>query len=497
MKISKPCFWGILVSVLLLPTFIFAKEDTSALFEGFDYSTKKQSYEFIDSSFDDLQKIFAKTLTTSDQETDELWNEYQGKYVRWQGIVTYKGIGKQDRNRVGIKHSVGTNVEILFDEDKEMIVGMINTMDRITYTGRLSQLLNRNLMFEIIDATIEEINGVGAEEFVENKFSSSSQSSRDEVVDKESDGNSSSTSEAGDAPYKSTEFTFDDLDTIFGKNSDLPFVQKEKLWNTYKGNIVQWRGIVAYKNTIETNLSRIGITHTAGTNIELVFNPGEVDENVIGMIKRGDDITYTGELAKLFGRNLLCSIVNIEILKIGDKPLPGNKDENSSQPNSNMPDDADVDKKNRTEVVVAESMAPDVIKKDELGIITTPDGFIQTSFEEIDKIFGNESRMTETQKDKLWKEYQGKLVRWQGKVVNRGLGRVSGLRMGVSHSNITDVELCFNVMLKDIVLSTNPGDMITYTGRLVKRRGYILPFRVEEGKIEQVQAVEPSPDSEP
>ena len=37
------------------------------------------------------------------------------------------------------------------------------------------------------------------------------------------------------------------------------------------------------------------------------------------MIKKDDKITYTGKLAQLFGRNLLCSVENVDIKKIGDK----------------------------------------------------------------------------------------------------------------------------------------------------------------------------------
>jgi hypothetical protein len=365
---------------------------------------------------------------------------------------------------------------------------MIDTMDRITYTGKLSQFFDRNLIFEVIDATIEKINGVPVEELIEKQLNRVKLSHR-ETIDTKSEEPSTSASDMEDTPEETIDFTFDEIDSIFGKISRLSFDQKEKLWDKYQGKSVQWRGIVTYKSMGESNLHRIGISHTTGTNIELVIDEERGEENIMELVKSGDDITYTGELAKLFGRNLLCSVINVEILKIGDKPLLGNTVEESPQP------DTDGEKIDETEVVVADSMAPKVIKKEELGIVTSPEGFINTSFEELEEIFGNESRLTESQKDKLWKEYQGKRVRWQGKVVNRGIGRVSGLRMGVSHTDITDVELCFDVAMEEKVLSTNADDMITYTGKLVKRRGYILPYRIENGTIEQIQATEQPADA--
>ncbi|MDR4505975.1 MAG: hypothetical protein MRK01_14475 [Candidatus Scalindua sp.] len=497
MQILKSCLLVILASAISLSTSIFAEEDKSSLLKEFDFSTRIPSYELIDSSFDDLCKIFGKTRTISDAQREELWNEYEGKYVRWQGIVTYKGIGEQDWKRVGIRHNLGTNVEILFDDDKKRIVGMINSMDIITYTGKLSQFFDRNLMFELVDAAIEKINGVSAEEYIVNRHNNSSKEYSREAADRNSEDKSTSAYERRDVPDENADFTFDELDTIFGKNSSLSFAQKEKLWNKFQGKSVLWRGIVTYNNSGKTNLHRIGIRHTTGTNIEFVLDEDKIEENVAELIKRGDDITYTGELAKLFGRNLLCSIVNVEIQKIGEKSLLDKKGEKSSQANSDFSADADKEKEDTTDIIIAESMAPEVIQKDELEIITTQEGFIKTPFQEIEAIFGNKSRLTESQKDKLWKEYQGKLVRWQGRVVNRGLGRVSGLRMGVSHSDITDVELCFNITMKDKVLSTKTGDLITYTGRLDKRRGYILPYRIEDGYIEQIMEVQQSTDSAP
>lgn len=94
--------------------------------------------------------------------------------------------------------------------------------------------------------------------------------------------------------------------------------------------------------------------------------------------------------------------------------------------------------------------------------------------------------MTESQKDRLWKEYKDKYIRWTGEVISRGKGRVSGLRMGIKNTEGTDVELVFADDKEDLVLGTDKGDKITYTGKLITRRGYILPYKLEDGNIENV-----------
>ena len=102
--------------------------------------------------------------------------------------------------------------------------------------------------------------------------------------------------------------------------------------------------------------------------------------------------------------------------------------------------------------------------------------------------------MTESQKDRLWKEYRNKYIRWTGEVVSRGLGRVSGLRMGIKHKDGTDIELLFEPDKEHIVFETEKGDKITYTGKLVTRRGYIMPYKLVDGNIEKIVKVTSAKD---
>lgn len=430
--------------------------------------------EFVTVSFDDLFNIFGNYSTLTDSQKKDSWREYTGKYVRWKGIVNYKGSSKDDWNRVGIRHNVDTNVELIFDEDKRGIVKVIRKGDSITYTGKLSLLFDRALLFRLEDANIETINGTTVDDLnskLEEDAALSLQSSQlsETSIDPES----------GKPPEGETILSFDGLNKIFGKHSSITQARKEELWEYYRGKYIRWQGIVNYRGLGRNDWSRIGIRHTTGTNVELRFD--EEKEYLVQMIKREDNITYTGKLSELFGRNLLCAIEDVDIEKIGDKTITEIHKTTSAVSNA---DDNDVIKE--PEITMAESMAPTVIQKEDIEIIETPDGFINLSFNELDEIFGKENKMTESQKDTLWEKYNNKYVRWTGEVMSRGKGRVSGLRMGIKHKKGTDVELIFDNEKEELVLETEKDDKITYTGKLVTRRGYILPYKLENGNIESV-----------
>ncbi|MFQ5713459.1 MAG: hypothetical protein ACE5GU_05465 [Candidatus Scalinduaceae bacterium] len=489
MLYKKLILSGLLSSIPFFSISVSAKEESPFLFKGFDFLSEElseePSIEFINNSFDDLYNIFGKYSTLTSSQKEESWYKHKGKYVRWQGIVTYKDVGENNRQRIGVRHNVGTNVELIFDDNKKDTVRMISRGNSITYTGRLSLLFNRNLLFKLEDANIEKINGVLVDELkkgLEDKATSSLKPSHIKDVSPES--------ELKESSEVKTNVSFDDLNNIFGKDSSLTYTQKEEQWDNYKGRYITWQGVVTYKGVGEKDWKRIGISHKAGTNAELIFDDDKKD--LVKMVNKGDSITYTGKLAKLIGRNLLCSIVDVDIKKIGDKIIHKAEKTTLKISASELPTGIDIKNKvaYEAEITMSESMAPKVIKKDDIKITETLEGFIDISFEELDKIFGKENRMTESQKDKLWEEYKGKYVRWTGKVVSRGLGRVSGLRMGINHKEGTDIELCFDIEKKDKVLQTKVGDTVTYTGKLVNRRGYILPYKLEDGKIENITDIQ-------
>ena len=470
---------GILSSILFISTIIFAKEESSSMFEGFNFPTGTIAKKFITESFDDLSNTFGNYSKLTESQKKDSWNKYKGKYVRWTGVVNCKGLSSDDWNRVGIRHNVSTNVELIFGDDNKSIVNITNKGDRITYTGKLSVLFNRNLLFKLEDANIEIINDITTDELVSKMKGGVSASS---YTPKTSDADL----DLKESPEGKNILTFEDLNRTFGKNSSISQSEKEELWNYYSGKSIEWQGIVNYKGLGRNDWSRIGIRHNVGTNVELSFD-GD-NKNLIKMIKKEDKITYTGKLAKLFGRNLLCSIEDVDIKKIGDKDV-SEIEKAASAFSSSEPDTDDTTEKEvikAPEITMPEAMTPEVIKREDVEVKETIDGLIEISFEELDALFGKKNKMTESQKDKLWREYQNKYIKWNGEVMSRGKGRVSGLRMGIKNSEGTDVELVFADDKEDLVLGTDNGDKVTYTGKLITRRGYILPYKLEDGNIEDV-----------
>lgn len=112
--------------------------------------------------------------------------------------------------------------------------------------------------------------------------------------------------------------------------------------------------------------------------------------------------------------------------------------------------------------------------------------FIDISFEELDKIFGHESTLSKSEKNKEWKQYKGKYVRWRGEVAYRGIGRTDWNRMGIKHTDKVDVELWFDYRMMVTVLNIKKGQVITYTGMLYSRRGYSAPYRIKNAWIEEL-----------
>ncbi len=115
------------------------------------------SKDFIDITFEELDNQLGKGSTLSRSEKNALWKKYKGKYVRWHGIVSYKGMGRVDWNRIGVsrQQNKSAEVEIRFDWrmfNKVMNIGVGRT---ITYTGKLVSRSGINAPYRLDDGTIE------------------------------------------------------------------------------------------------------------------------------------------------------------------------------------------------------------------------------------------------------------------------------------------------------------------------------------------------------
>lgn len=111
----------------------------------------------LDISFEELDKQFGKQSVLSRAEKKKLWKKYRGKYVRWQGIVLYKGMGRVDWNRVGVsrQHGKKAEVEILFDWRMFDEVINIRIGSTVTYRGKLVSRSGIDAPYRLEDGDIE------------------------------------------------------------------------------------------------------------------------------------------------------------------------------------------------------------------------------------------------------------------------------------------------------------------------------------------------------
>lgn len=115
--------------------------------------------------------------------------------------------------------------------------------------------------------------------------------------------------------------------------------------------------------------------------------------------------------------------------------------------------------------------------------------FSNITFNEFDKIFGNESELKKSEKKRLWKDkYEGKYIRWTGRVGYKGIAVYDWNKVGIRHkdSNV-DVNLRFDYTKQKEVLRLNVGDVITYTGKLVSLHSLFSQYRLDDVDVLQVR----------
>lgn len=114
--------------------------------------------DFIDISFEELDKQFGKKSALTSSEKNKLWEKYKGKYVRWRGVVSYKGMGRVDWNRIGISqrnNNKDAEVEILLDWKKFDKVMDLRVRSTITYTGKLVSYPRLSAPYRLSDGDFE------------------------------------------------------------------------------------------------------------------------------------------------------------------------------------------------------------------------------------------------------------------------------------------------------------------------------------------------------
>ncbi|TVM04357.1 MAG: hypothetical protein CV087_00225 [Candidatus Brocadia sp. WS118] len=250
--------------------------------------------------------------------------------------------------------------------------------------------------------------------------------------------------------------SFEEFDKVFGMASDLSDEQKESLWSRCEGKRVKWKGEVAYIGWGLVTGWMMSIKY-GDTSVEIKLNSAHKQH--FSHAKLGNTVTYTGKLASRVTRVFPYKLEDGDVLEIVNtlpKPAHG----------SNLTEDP---------FVVPVSQGPKKI-------------FLIDSFEDLDSIFGKESKVSEAQKEIAWEKYKGKYVSWTGQIVYKNVNVATGLRMGIMHKEKGDVEVKISLAKKDKVLKFHDGETILYTGKLVERRGNNTPFILEDGDIITIKA---------
>ena len=115
--------------------------------------------------------------------------------------------------------------------------------------------------------------------------------------------------------------------------------------------------------------------------------------------------------------------------------------------------------------------------------------FVDISFIQFDKNFNNESKLKKSEKTRLWKEkFEGKYVRWTGKIRFKGIAVYDWNKVGISHKGgDVDVNLKFDYSKQRKVLKLKVGDIVTYTGKLISLSSMFSSYRLEDVDVIQVR----------
>lgn len=124
---------------------------------------------------------------------------------------------------------------------------------------------------------------------------------------------------------------------------------------------------------------------------------------------------------------------------------------------------------------------------DEGGISLTS---LELSIYELDKLFGEESDLTDDEKKDAWARYYGKKVTWKGQVTyiqaDNGLLRVGMRQTSKPRTGDYDVLLEFELSKNEQITITE-GEYVTYSGILKKMAGKKSPYVLQGIAIERAK----------
>ncbi len=106
------------------------------------------------------------------------------------------------------------------------------------------------------------------------------------------------------------------------------------------------------------------------------------------------------------------------------------------------------------------------------------------SFAELEDTYAINSKKTDIQKNEIWKNYQGKKVKWSGEVasISDTFGTLS-LQVKIDPGTMTsDVLVDLKPSQRDAALKLSQGSKVTFVG-VLDSWGTIMPITLSNGEI--------------
>lgn len=239
---------------------------------------------YINMDFDEFNNVFGVASDLSDEQKEAMWNGCVGKRIKWRGKVNYIGWGLVTGWMLGVTHG-DTGVEIKLNADNKAHFSGVKYGNTVIYTGKLHSRVTRMFPYKLEDGDILEHENIAPEPLNSSDF-----------------GANPYIMPVSQGPKKIFLVeTFEDLDTVFGKESALSDAQKDETWEKYKGKYVSWTGQIAYKNLNVAAGMRIGMTQKEKGDVEV--KTGMAKKDKILKFQEGETVLYTGKLAERCGGN--------------------------------------------------------------------------------------------------------------------------------------------------------------------------------------------------
>jgi len=254
---------------------------------------------YINMNFEEFNNVFGMASDLADEQKEALWSRCMGKRVKWCGKVNYIGWGLVTGWMLGITHG-DTTIEIKLNAENKSRFSNVKYGNTVTYTGKLDSRVTRIFPYKLEDGDVLKNENTPPEPL------KASELAVDPYIMPVSQG-----------PKKIFLVeTFEDLDNMFGKGSNLSEAQKDEAWGRYKGKYVSWMGQIVYKNLNVASGLRIGMMQKEKGDIEVKVGLAKKDK--VLKFQEGETVLYTGRLTERRGDNSPYILEDGDIITIKD-----------------------------------------------------------------------------------------------------------------------------------------------------------------------------------